>query len=76
MGINAHFLSRGYGGREIGPHRVDPATDTASDVGDEPLLLAHTATTWVSRDRGMGLKPPVMPGPMRLSWMTDCKTRP
>lgn len=54
MGINAHFLSRGYGGREIGPHRVDPATDTASDVGDEPLLLAHTATTWVSRDRGMG----------------------
>ena len=54
MGISAHFLSRGYGGKETGPHRVDPMQDAASDVGDEPLLLARTAPTWISRDRGMG----------------------
>ncbi|KZB56547.1 tetraacyldisaccharide 4'-kinase [Thalassospira xiamenensis] len=54
MGIQAHFLSRGYGGRETGPHRVDPMKDTAADVGDEPLLLARTAPAWISRDRGMG----------------------
>lgn len=49
-----HFLTRGYGGREHGPLRVDPARDTAEDVGDEPLLLAAVAPTWVSADRTEG----------------------
>lgn len=49
-----HFLTRGYGGREHGPLRVDPARDTAVDVGDEPLLLAAVAPTWVSVDRAEG----------------------
>jgi tetraacyldisaccharide 4'-kinase len=50
-GIAVQFLTRGYGGRVIGPHRVDPVIDTAEAVGDEPLLLAAVAPTWVGADR-------------------------
>ena len=53
-GHSPHFLSRGYGGRLRGPVRVDPAVHGAGDVGDEPLLLARAAPTWVSRDRPAG----------------------
>ena len=50
-GHAVHFLSRGYGGREKGPLRVDPERHGARDVGDEPLLLARIAPTWVSANR-------------------------
>jgi tetraacyldisaccharide 4'-kinase len=53
-GANPHLLSRGYRGDLVGPVRVDPARHDAAAVGDEPLLLAEVAPTWVSRDRAAG----------------------
>ncbi len=54
QGLAPHFLSRGYGGRETGPLRVNPEAHDFRDVGDEALLLARVCPTWVSRDRPRG----------------------
>jgi tetraacyldisaccharide 4'-kinase len=53
-GKSPHFLTRGYGGSVSGPVAVDMAKHTATDVGDEALLLAASAPTWVSADRVKG----------------------
>ena len=53
-GMEAHILSRGYGGREQGPLRVDTAKHTAADVGDEPLLLARHAPVWIAKNKRAG----------------------
>ncbi len=53
-GRRPHFLTRGYGGRISGPVRVDPALHTVAEVGDEALLLAARAPTWLAHDRVAG----------------------
>ena len=53
-GIRPHILTRGYGGSERGPLRVDPACHDVRAVGDEALLLARAAPTWLCRDRPAG----------------------
>lgn len=54
MGAAPHILGKGYGGAERGPLRVDAAKHSAAAVGDEALLHARTAPTWVARDRLRG----------------------
>lgn len=61
-GVAAHILSRGYGGALPGPVRVDPARHDAAAVGDEPLMLARGAPTWVARDRSAGARAAVATG--------------
>jgi tetraacyldisaccharide 4'-kinase len=55
-GFTPIFLTRGYGGRRTGPHWVDQASDSARDVGDEPLLLARDAPVMLARDRAEGAR--------------------
>jgi len=69
-GKTVHFLTRGYGGGAghdkgegaTGPLRVDPEKHTARDVGDEALLLARVAPTWVAVDRAAGARSAIKAG--------------
>lgn len=62
QGRAPHILLRGYGGSIKGPHRVDPATDNAAGVGDEALLAARAAPTWIGADRVASAKAAVAAG--------------
>lgn len=62
FGVRPHFLTRGYGGQLSGPVRVEPAEHDARAVGDEPLLLARVAPTWVAHDRAAGARAAVADG--------------
>lgn len=53
-GVVAHIVSRGFGGQAGAPMRVDPARHDAAQTGDEPLLMAAFAPTWVADDRLAG----------------------
>ncbi len=55
-GERPHLLTRGYGGSTRGPLRVEPERHDSLLVGDEALLLAAVAPTWVARDRLAGAR--------------------
>jgi tetraacyldisaccharide 4'-kinase len=61
-GRGVAFLTRGHGGRVRGVHAVDPARDDAGMVGDEALLLAACAPTFVAADRAAGARAAVATG--------------
>ena len=65
-GVDAHALSRGYGGRLEGPVRVDLKAHTAGEVGDEPLMLALDSPAWIARDRVAGAKAAAADGAQAL----------
>jgi tetraacyldisaccharide 4'-kinase len=60
-GVRVHCLLRGYGGRARGVRRVQPG-DAAAEVGDEALLLAEAAPTWIGADRAASARAAIAAG--------------
>jgi tetraacyldisaccharide 4'-kinase len=56
-----HCLLRGYGGSAQGVRRVEP-DDPATLVGDEALLLAQVAPTWIGANRAASARAAVRAG--------------
>jgi len=61
-GVAVAYLTRGYGGRATGPLDVQPGRHEVRDVGDEALLLAAVAPTFVAADRAAGARAAVVAG--------------
>ena len=74
--VAVHIVSRGYGGSLQAVTRVDPRVHTADETGDEPLLMAAFAPTWVANERWQVRVLHKMQGPMSSCWMTVFKTLP
>jgi tetraacyldisaccharide 4'-kinase len=64
-GVAVHVLLRGYGGTSRGVRHVAPG-DPVSLVGDEALLLAEIAPTWVGADRAASARAAVAAGAQAL----------
>ena len=54
IGKSPHIITRGYGGDAIGPIMVEAGANW-HDTGDEAILLAAAAPTWVAKDRKAGV---------------------
>jgi tetraacyldisaccharide 4'-kinase len=65
-GVDAHILTRGYGGGARRIKRVDATRDAAGEVGDEAMLLAAVAPTWVGADRAGAARQAVAAGAAAL----------
>lgn len=65
-GVAFAFLTRGYGGRGGGVVRVESARHDAGAVGDEALLLAALAPTYVAADRAAGARAAIAEGAQAL----------
>ncbi len=50
-GKNVHFITTGFGRKSENIGVVRVAKQPAEEIGDEPLLLAATAPTWVGENR-------------------------
>ena len=68
-GRGVHCLLRGYGGSARGLRRVEP-DDPATLVGDEALLLAQVAPTWIGANRATSARAAVRAG-ARVLLMDD-----
>jgi tetraacyldisaccharide 4'-kinase len=55
-------VTRGYSGNQKGPLKVNSTFHTATDVGDESLLLAKQAPTWVAKIRPQGVQKAIEDG--------------
>jgi tetraacyldisaccharide 4'-kinase len=64
-GVAVHFLLRGYRGSARSSRRVVAADDVAS-VGDEALLLAEVAPTWIGGDRAASARAALEAGAQAL----------
>ncbi len=64
-GARVAFLTRGYGGQARGVTLVSPR-HTAAEVGDEALLLAAVAPTYVAADRAAAARAAVAAGATAL----------
>lgn len=62
QGKKSAVLSRGYGGREKGPLKVDVQAHMADQVGDEPLMLAADWPVYICADRMQSLRLAVRDG--------------
>jgi tetraacyldisaccharide 4'-kinase len=60
-GAAPHALLRGYGGASRGTRLVKPGDDVAI-TGDEALLLAEVAPTWIGADRAAAARAAVAAG--------------
>ncbi|MFP4519958.1 MAG: tetraacyldisaccharide 4'-kinase [Oceanicaulis sp.] len=61
-GLSPAGLSRGWGGRLKGPMRVDPRSQSAREVGDEPLLIARAGPAYIDPGRVEGARLAVREG--------------
>lgn len=56
LNIDFAYLSSGYGGKIRNFTLVKPELHLSSDVGDEPLILSETSSTFISENRVIGAR--------------------